>query len=120
MFFKDDNKRKIDLAHRDDDSKEALLRKNKEEREKRSKNKKQQEAALLVQRYVRSFKTSKALFKQLTNEEQIPKIVGEVMSVLRQQAMQQSNAVVADKIQLKILQNALPKLINRINVLLKT
>ena len=42
------------------------------------------------------------------------------MSVLRQQAMQQSNAVVADKIQLKILQNALPKLINKINVLLKT
>ena len=68
MFFKDDNK-KIDLAHRADDSKETLLRKNREEREKRQKNKKQQEAALLVQRYVRSFKTSKVLLKQLTNEE---------------------------------------------------
>ena len=58
MFFKDEV-RKVDMAHRTDNSKNAIMKKAKEEREKRQMNKKQNESALLLQRYIRSFKTTR-------------------------------------------------------------
>ena len=59
------------------------MKKAKEEREKRQMNKKQNESALLLQRYVRSYKSAKFLANQLTTNEQIPKIVSEVMNLMK-------------------------------------
>ena len=83
MFFKDEV-RKVDMAHRQDNSKNAIMKKAKEEREKRQMNKKQNESALLLQRYIRSYKTTRDMANQLTKNEQIPKIVGEVMKLMKQ------------------------------------
>ena len=59
------------------------MKKAKEEREKRQMNKKQNESALLLQRYIRSYKSAKVMANQLTINEQIPKIVSEVMNLMK-------------------------------------
>jgi hypothetical protein len=54
-----DNRKQVDLGHRQDLDKHALLQKSKDERHKRQLNKRQTEAAITVQKLLRGFLASK-------------------------------------------------------------
>ena len=63
------DKKNVDMAHRQDADKKSILQKIREEREKREHNKKQMAAATVIQKNLRAFLDCKNLEKRLRNDE---------------------------------------------------
>lgn len=89
------------------------MRQGRIEREQRLLAKRQEEAANFLQRKLKAIHAKKKLHTDLTVVQQVPKIVAEILALIKLKASDNQ------KMKETILLKAMPKIFNNVNVLLR-